>query len=86
MLTELEQLPQSAPEGAVICALELVLLFHAASPWTTRKKLAWLNRITVIANASGIGLHTEATTRALCDAVRATLSLVKALSLAKQQP
>ncbi len=44
-------------------ALEAVLLFHSASPWTPEKQARW-------AKLTG---EQEATTRALCDAVRRAL-------------
>jgi hypothetical protein len=44
-------------------ALEAVLLFHSASPWTPEKQARW-------AKLTG---EAEATTRALCDAVRRAL-------------
>lgn len=47
-------------------ALEAVLLFHAGGPWSHEKSLRW-------AELTG---SAEATTRTLCDAVRAALLLL----------
>lgn len=44
-------------------ALEAVLLFHSASPWTEANKIQWWN----------LTQTNEATTRNLCDAVRLAL-------------
>lgn len=44
-------------------ALEAVLLFHSASPWTEAKKIQWWN----------LTQTNEATTRNLCDKVRISL-------------
>jgi hypothetical protein len=49
--------------GAHRDALEAVLLFQSASPWTPEKQARW-------AKLTG---EAEATTRALCDAVRRAL-------------
>ncbi len=58
-------LPELYPERADFYrdALEAVLLFHSANPWTPEKRARW-------ATLTG---EAEATTRALCDAVRRAL-------------
>jgi len=48
---------------ALVAALEAVLLFHSASPWTEAKKTQWWN----------LTQTNEATTRNLCDTVRLAL-------------
>lgn len=53
-------------------ALKLVLLFHSGSPWDDEKKEAWANHLKLI---FGEFVQTnEATTKNLCNAVRAALS------------
>ena len=56
-------------EGYVIMleALDLVLMFHGAGRWDDSKRLAWKNR-------TG---HDEATTRVLCDHLRAAIAKAK---------
>lgn len=44
-------------------ALQATLLFHSASPWDAEKRMRWLE----------LTGSSEATTRALCDAVRRAL-------------
>jgi hypothetical protein len=56
-------LGEPALAGGYRDALEAVLLFHSASPWTPEKRARW-------AKLTG---EAEATTRALCDAVRRAL-------------
>ena len=53
-------------------ALEAVLLFFDSSPWGDDKAERWL----------ALTGHEEATTKVLCDGVRAALSLPDALRLA----
>jgi len=47
----------------LIAALEAVLLFHSASPWSEAKKTQWWN----------LTQTNEATTRTLCDTARIAL-------------
>lgn len=51
-------------------ALQAVLLFHSASPWTEEKKYEWRR---IACNLLGQNADCEATTRKLCDMVRAAL-------------
>lgn len=58
---------------AARAALRLVLLFHNG-PWSSQEAVQWLARLREVESATGAALSHEATTRALCDAVRAALS------------
>lgn len=55
---------------ALQAACKLTLLFHSCSPWDREKAWKWLNYQKVIA---GLEPMVEATTKVLCDAVRAAL-------------
>jgi hypothetical protein len=55
----------SEPSTVLGDALRLVLLFHAGGPWDAERQREWL-RITGT---------TEATTKVLCDHIRAALAL-----------
>jgi len=50
----------------LIDALEAVLLFHSASPWTEENKTRWWN----------LTQSNEATTRVLCDCIRIRLGML----------
>lgn len=51
-------------------ALRLVLLFHSPEPWTSSRQLAWTNAQV----EAGVEFpRDEATTRVLCDTIRAVL-------------
>lgn len=57
-------------------ALEMVLLFHSASPWTHEKRVRWVDLMHQIEITTGAHLtsdSTEATTRVLCECVRRAL-------------
>jgi hypothetical protein len=63
---------------AQVAALKLALLFHSAGPWTDERQAEWVDLIGLIECETGRGLYhepTEATSRSLCDAIRAALSL-----------
>jgi hypothetical protein len=55
-----------------VIALELVLLFHSASPWDWKKSLKWTNRLAMLLPCKDEG-WADATTKHLCDAVRVAL-------------
>jgi hypothetical protein len=57
-------------------ALQLALLFHSGEPWTHQREIAWANLIRTIEQETGrtvVQGRIEATTRVLCDAIRAAL-------------
>ncbi len=53
----------NVPDNPLERALEAVLLFHSASPWTEDKRTHWWN----------LTQTNEATTRNMCDTVRLAL-------------
>lgn len=63
------------PLVKLIEANKLTLLFHSASPWTDEKRAAFTNGLTVCLGPAIEREYqsNEATTRNLCDAVRAAL-------------
>lgn len=61
-------------------ACRLVLLFHSGSPWDFQKQQAWQNGLIELGLDVGDPSHNhsgEATTRNLCNAVRAALSTLQ---------
>lgn len=70
------QCPVCLEDGlrAAKAATELVILFHSAGEWDADKRMDWTNRMVAIL---GPGNHRdEATTKNLCDAMRAVLKEV----------
>lgn len=63
MATEIHNIEQAPGSNPLVSALEAVLLFHDGGEWTLEKQLAWSNR-------TG---WKDATTKTLCDTVRAAL-------------
>jgi hypothetical protein len=67
--------PRPAPT-AQIAALRLALLFHSGETWTHEREIEWTDYIRTIEQATGRAIihgRFEATTRILCDAIRAAL-------------
>ncbi len=52
-------------------ALEAVVLFHSGSPWDDAKRARWDTLAEALLGFAAGGGHWEATTRVLCDMVRA---------------
>jgi len=60
-----------------VAALNLVLLFHSASPWDFDKQQKWQQLCHQLLGRPKFDTGWDATTKTLCDAVRATLAKVQ---------
>lgn len=59
---------------ALVTACEMVLMFHSSGPWDDNKRKLWKAHLLVLL---GSDANDEATTKRLCDAIRAALAIVK---------
>lgn len=70
------QLMTASPE--MLEALKLVLMFHSGAPWTDERRLDWVNGLTRLLGPAMSRRERfasdEATTKNLCDAVRAAIA------------